>query len=452
LPLSTLANLTKLWLNSNQISDIEPLVSNLGLAQGDTVEIPGNPLSADSITVYIPQLQGRGVQVLYDNPAPAGQSALTDGVHTRDQISTNPAVVSTNFGLAIATVLVFYLAATIFNSTIRENYGVIQGWPSRSSARLRFLSMSATKGISSLRSLFGNKRMLYIEWMLVILLCALIYLFLEPYFINFLRHFALFLSLAIGILIATSTYEGTQVLASVRTFRVPAAIRLYPIAILIAAIFVAISRNIHFHPGLIYGFVGAYAALSISKSKRLNTKQRAITIMLGILAVLAVTVAAFFLRELVKHHWGGESFAKMLIEDILVAAIAIGLEGLLFSIALPVTFMDGKRIKDWSLWVWAACAIPVVLAFYYIIINPDHSLAQAVKDMNVHMMFGLMGIALIISGLIYLYFRLRKGRPKVHAIERQTSGGIEADGGHDKTLPIGDASKQISPLSEEDGK
>jgi hypothetical protein len=48
--------------------NVEPLVNNQGLAQGDTVDLRSNPLSSNSIGVYIPQLEGRGVQVFYDFP------------------------------------------------------------------------------------------------------------------------------------------------------------------------------------------------------------------------------------------------------------------------------------------------------------------------------------------------------------------------------------------------
>ena len=65
-PLSGLTRLTYLYLSSNQIGNVEPLVNNSGLAQGDTVDLRSNPLSSDSTTIYIPTLQGRGVQVLYD--------------------------------------------------------------------------------------------------------------------------------------------------------------------------------------------------------------------------------------------------------------------------------------------------------------------------------------------------------------------------------------------------
>jgi len=69
-PLSGLTQLTYLYLWSNQISDIQPLVNNSGLAQGDTVDLRDNPLGSTSMGVYIPQLQSRGVQVLYDAATP----------------------------------------------------------------------------------------------------------------------------------------------------------------------------------------------------------------------------------------------------------------------------------------------------------------------------------------------------------------------------------------------
>ena len=64
-PLANLTSLAELDLHSNQISDVSPLVQNVGLATGDTVDLESNPLSSDSVTIYIPQLQERGATVSY---------------------------------------------------------------------------------------------------------------------------------------------------------------------------------------------------------------------------------------------------------------------------------------------------------------------------------------------------------------------------------------------------
>ena len=65
-----LTNLTKLWFGGNNISDLLPLVANTGLGHGDEVDVRGNPLSSLSIYTHIPILQGRGVTVEFDPPAP----------------------------------------------------------------------------------------------------------------------------------------------------------------------------------------------------------------------------------------------------------------------------------------------------------------------------------------------------------------------------------------------
>ena len=64
-PLVDLTNLNKLRLWDNQISDISPLVQNEGLGSGDYIDLLDNPLSSDSINIYIPQLQAREVTVDY---------------------------------------------------------------------------------------------------------------------------------------------------------------------------------------------------------------------------------------------------------------------------------------------------------------------------------------------------------------------------------------------------
>jgi len=59
-----LADLTGLWwldLSDNNISDILPLLTNSGIAEGDFVDLRGNPLNSTSVDVYIPQLEEKGV-------------------------------------------------------------------------------------------------------------------------------------------------------------------------------------------------------------------------------------------------------------------------------------------------------------------------------------------------------------------------------------------------------
>ena len=69
-PLEGLTELTKLSLGSNDISDLAPLEANIGLNDGDEVNVRRNSLSYPSIYKYIPTLQGRGVEVIFDHRVP----------------------------------------------------------------------------------------------------------------------------------------------------------------------------------------------------------------------------------------------------------------------------------------------------------------------------------------------------------------------------------------------
>ena len=53
----------------NAISDISPLLENVGLGNGDTIYVEENLLSYLSIHTHIPALQSRGVTVQFDNQA-----------------------------------------------------------------------------------------------------------------------------------------------------------------------------------------------------------------------------------------------------------------------------------------------------------------------------------------------------------------------------------------------
>jgi hypothetical protein len=58
-------DLTHISLSHKPISDISPLVDNPGLGEGDGVILVNNPLSEESINVYIPELEARGVTIEY---------------------------------------------------------------------------------------------------------------------------------------------------------------------------------------------------------------------------------------------------------------------------------------------------------------------------------------------------------------------------------------------------
>ena len=63
--LATLPDLEGVYLLSNQLVDLAPLVDNSTFAEGDHLDVRGNPLSQTALDVQIPALIARGVTVLH---------------------------------------------------------------------------------------------------------------------------------------------------------------------------------------------------------------------------------------------------------------------------------------------------------------------------------------------------------------------------------------------------
>jgi hypothetical protein len=51
-------------------------VQNEGLGEGDAIYLQGNPLSWESVNIYIPELRGRGVIVVYDEQGVTGNVTI----------------------------------------------------------------------------------------------------------------------------------------------------------------------------------------------------------------------------------------------------------------------------------------------------------------------------------------------------------------------------------------
>ena len=326
-------------------------------------------------------------------------SDFTDTVPLPTDLSSDPKVIGTNFLFAVILVLLFYIAATLFNSTVKENYETIHGWLTRPFRR--FLKPNAE---GTHRSHKGVGRFL-LEGFGVVVITSILSCFLDPHFTDGIAGLTLFIAITIAIAIVTFFYEGIQILFSKYFFRVPAVLKIHPIAMMLAVVFVIISRVVHFSPGLIFGFVGA--CVPLLASRRLNKRQDGISILTSTVLLAIICCIAFFARTPVADAIAAhDSFGWELLNMTLTAIFVTGLEGLVFTL-LPLMFVDGERLAKWNKWLWLVTFTIVVFLFYYIIINRDGGIVDAIGDIKVRMMFVITGVVLVLSVAIWLGFGLR---------------------------------------------
>ena len=316
------------------------------------------------------------------------------------QVSTSPGVIGTNVLLVSVLVLLFYAAASIFNGTLKENYESITGWGKSIRARLRRRKTSAPVSPSRRGRHFP-------EIALILVITAVVNSLVDPGFGISLKGLIVFSAMAVTSVASIYGYDGIRVLVTRRRYHAGATIKAYPLAILLAIIFVGISRLINFYPGFIFGFVGAFTVLPYASS--INEHQRSIGILWGVLTVMLISLAAFLLRQPLTGWPDG--FWRSMADTALAALFVGGLEGLLFGL-LPVTFLDGGVVAAWKKWVWLVLFIIIAFFFFSTVINQREILTGAVKNMKVVWLSILVAASFVFSLMFWLFFRIQTSRTK----------------------------------------
>jgi len=328
--------------------------------------------------------------------APPEESVFAASVPLPSQVSTDPKVVGTSFLLTILLIIIFYFAATLFNATFKENYAIIQNW----GRRLR--NLFRLKSAKSNSQSFNIRKFPYLEIIIIVFITAAINCAVDPGFSLSQRGLILFTAMVVTVIVSTYSYNGIRMLITKYRFHTPATIKAYPLAIILAILFVVISRLISFHPGFIFGFVGAFTILP--SAIVLDKRQRSVSILLGAFGVIILAVLAFLLREPLSSATNG--FWQSMLATILAALFVGGLERLLFGL-FPLVFLDGGTLAAWKRLLWFILFAFVVFLFIYILIIKTHALTDAVKDMTVISLVGLALVGLLLSLIFWLYFRIR---------------------------------------------
>jgi PKD repeat protein len=86
-----------LGLQNNLITDITLLVNNAGLDDGDEIDLRDNSLDDNSYDMLIPQLEGRGVTVLYERNEPPEQPTNISPAEEATGVSVIPSLQSSAF-------------------------------------------------------------------------------------------------------------------------------------------------------------------------------------------------------------------------------------------------------------------------------------------------------------------------------------------------------------------
>ena len=354
------------------------------------------------------------------------EPSFVEAVPLPTELSTDPGVIGTNFGLTLLLALVFGFTATLFNDTLESNYeritkafsplargtkslGEKAAPPARrlgNWARAYAFRSEIVRRISARAPHVGRR---WIRPLAVVLVAALIYAFLDPTF-GFSGHGAnIFFSLALSIAVVTFAYDGIQAIVSSRGYRIPAAVTLFPAAIGIAVFCVILSRATHFVPGYVYGFVGSLAFVGgLEPDKRKEGRM----ILIGALCLIAASMAAWFIAiPAAKAAVNGAWWAPGL-ESLCSAIFVAGLEGLFFGL-LPLSVMDGGVLFRWSKVLWGILFGVVVFLFWHVLLNKNSKYGAAFGQSNTKVVLIFLACWTVATVAFYLAFHGPRRRRRV---------------------------------------
>jgi hypothetical protein len=313
-----------------------------------------------------------------------------------NDLDFSPKSLLTNAGLSSLLLAIVLIDTTIFNSILKENSELIHAFLWRWFAPFRGLIRRSDK-------LFGHGtghgQELAIRPLLVLGLSGFAYSLLDPGFGWNTPTLVLFLSLVLGLAVATYVNDGGQVFVAEKQFQIPFMIQFFPAAIAIALVSVVVSRVGDIVPGIIFGFVASSMEAS---SIRPTARQDGIINYLPMVALLAVSCAAWLAigpaRSLDAGVWGA-------IIEAALAMIFIGsIQGLLFTL-IPLKFLDGLVVWNWSKCAWLSIALPVAFLFFFVVLNDGSSLSTASSSHGVIALYATAIFAWVLTVVVWLYFR-----------------------------------------------
>lgn len=332
-------------------------------------------------------------------PTPEDRPQLFSEVLDAREISFAPETIAANMALSLVLVLLL-IDVSLFNTTIKENEGVILGLFGGLFAPLKKVQDAWTKEDGE--TIFSR----LLKPALVLGTSALIYCLLEPNLTVDRSSLILFLSLVLGIGIATYVYEGAQVFVSEKMFGLDAAIRFYPIAILISLLSVLFSKLTGLHPGVIFGFVAGAALVAHRNPEK---HEDGLIIFLPMLAIFAVALVSWLLLSPIREMAEGGSFVGLVLEGAALSLFLGGIQGLLFSL-IPLSFVDGEKVWRWSKLAWAAIAFPVGFLFFHVVVKQDGTLMSAIDSHGVTVLFIVAAVSWTITIGTWLFFKLTQGK------------------------------------------
>jgi hypothetical protein len=314
-------------------------------------------------------------------------------------VSLSPTAAGLSVLLVALLLLLALFPATLFNKTLEENYDSVARWFGLGGRRLADVRAALSR--------FWKSRIGVISFLL---LSALIYGFLDPTFGPNANSLAIFIGVLGGLVVTTAAFEAPIAIFQERINREPGIVRVLPLTIVVALACVLVSRAASFQPGYLYGLIAGYAF-----SRPLSKRDAGLSVALTSVLIFLLSIGCWLVLPSVNDWLAGAPWLQLLATTALAVVFIAGLESLLLEL-LPLRFLRGTQLWDWSKTIWLALFAVSGLAFVHILLHPGvNYLFEARGDAIAVAVFFFIAFGLL-SISFWAYFRWR-ARPEAEPVE-----------------------------------
>ncbi len=344
-------------------------------------------------------------------PGVVGGGGLTDPsvfgttLRTPFDVFSTPAIVIAGAIAGAASFLLFVaVPAELLHATIRENYHRLPAW--RGSWRNRMTAWG-----DRLQRRFGRTASL----VAVIAFVAGVTTLVDPNAGFTAATFRLWLAIAISLFIVNVLGGLALRSAAKRWFDVEIVQRILPGAILLTVATVLLSRLFGVAPGLLFGLVlGTQLARELKKDESGRLAAFVTTVL------LAFGIGAWMLYGASTALGSPEpGFAELLWRETLVAITVESLTSLVIAL-IPITFMDGRSIWQWSKLAWAGLASVAMLAFVTIIVPLPDAWEETAGPLSLTVvLFVGFAVLTVVVWAVFRWLATREERAARAAVEER---------------------------------
>ncbi|MEO8272690.1 MAG: FGLLP motif-containing membrane protein [Chloroflexota bacterium] len=317
-----------------------------------------------------------------------------------EDVNSETGAIGGSLLLALLMLLIIGFAGELFNNTVENNYDEISGWFKR--GPLGWIRRLGGK-------LEGQAR---IGLLLFLGLTAFVSSFVDPHFGVDLRSLGAFLGFLVGLVVVLATFKLPPMLAHKRKTGELGKLRPLPWALVIAALFVLVSRLGNLQPGYLYGIV-----LGAIFVKDVEDREEGRETFYGSLWTLAAAFLAWLgLTWARSLGYDPNGFGITLLSTAFAAILVAGLEATAFGL-MPLRFMPGHSVYRWNRLGWALLFGLSVFGFVHLLIGPSSGYVSQLSPQAFAAALGIFALFGALSILTWGYFRFRP-RTVADSLER----------------------------------